>query len=57
MLRPLWIGAIIFDFYTSWKGNENLLGHSPNGIAATIVIFFTILTTISPMTVSWLYRS
>jgi hypothetical protein len=61
ILRPFWIFAFIFDFYTSWQGNKRLLmgiseNNSNSGVADLLIIFFTLATTFSPMIVYWLLR-
>jgi hypothetical protein len=54
-LGTIWALCIIFDFITSFQGNFKLLPDEKKGnaIALLVIIIITLLTTISPMMLSY----
>jgi hypothetical protein len=56
ILVPFWLAAILFDFYTSFAGNYKFVSLSKQNdfSVMAVILFVTILTTISPMALRYL---
>lgn len=55
---PLWILAILFDFFTSWIGSQKFITASANSVVAQLLIMgITFFITASPAMLLYIIRN